>query len=86
MTEQGKIMISVQGVDDQCEERGADDGARKNNDQCARGGRPVQGARSRLRSEKNVSWDKEDITSTQVHNWLCVYVPYDYLPGYVGWG
>ena len=33
-----------------------------------------------------MSWDKEDITSTQVHNWLCVYVPYDYLPGYVGWG
>ena len=47
MTERGKIMTSVQGVDDQCEERGADDGARKNNDRCARGGRPVQGARSR---------------------------------------
>ena len=46
----------------------------------------MQGARSRLRSEKNVSWDKEDITSTQVHNWLYVYVPYNYLPGYVGLG
>ena len=48
MTEQEKITPSVQGVDEQCKEQGADDGARKNdNDQCARDGRLVQGARSR---------------------------------------
>ena len=39
MMEQGKITTSVQWVDDWCKEQGADDGARKNNDQCARGGR-----------------------------------------------
>ena len=38
MTERGKIMTSVQVVDDWCKEQGTGDGARENNDQCARGG------------------------------------------------
>ena len=47
MTERGKIMTSVQVVDDWYKEQGARDGARENNDQCARGGEMVLGARSR---------------------------------------